>query len=210
MIVGNDMRWTKFLFAVFIPLLMLAACNSIKKSAYEGFGRDEWQKPEQVIESLGIKAGDSIADLGAGSGYFTFRLADAVGAEGRVYAVDVDSSMLAGLEQESEKRGYSQVQTILAEYDDPKIPDGGVDLIFLSNTYHHLSDRSDYFRRAKKYLRPGGRIAIIDYNDHGGFANMIGHATKGHVIEKEMTSAGYRLERQFDFLAKQSFLIFTK
>lgn len=204
------MRWTKVLLAVFIPLLMLTACNSIKKSVYEGFGRDEWQKPEQVIQSLDIKPGDTIADLGAGSGYFTFRLADAVGATGRVYAIDVDSSMLVSLEKEAVQRGYSQVQTILAQYADPKIPEGGVDLIFLSNTYHHLSDRSDYFRQAKKYLRPGGRIAIIDYNDHGGFAKMIGHATKDHVIVKEMTSAGYQLQRQFDFLTKQSFLIFSK
>ncbi len=207
---GDAMRWTKVWLAVLITLLTLTACNGIKKSVYEGFGRDEWQKPERVIRSLDIQAGDAIADLGAGSGYFTFRLADAVGATGRVYAIDVDSSMLVRLEKDVVQRGYSQVQTILAEFADPKIPAGGVDLIFLSNTYHHLSDRIEYFRQAKKYLRPGGRIAIIDYNDHGGFANMIGHATKGHVIEKEMIAAGYQLQKQFDFLPKQSFLIFSK
>jgi len=81
--------------AIFVALLLFGstACTDIKKWAYEGFNRDEWQKPEEVIKALSIQPGDHVADLGSGSGYFTFRLADAVGPTGKVYAVDIDKDM---------------------------------------------------------------------------------------------------------------------
>ncbi len=201
------MRNMRTLVAVFVALVLCTACTNLKRTAYEGFSRDKWQQPDRVIRTLNIKAGDHIADLGAGSGYFTYRLADATGAAGIVYAVDVDAPMLELIAKESRERGYMNVRTLLAEHHDPKLPQ--VDLIFLCNTYHHLEDRAEYFKRAKKYLKPGGRVAIIDFKDQGEFAGMIGHATHADVIGKDMQAAGYRLDREYPFLEKQNFQIFS-
>ena len=138
-------------------ILALGGCTCIKRCAYEGSGRDGWQQPERVIEVLAIKPGDRVADLGAGGGYFTFRLAAAVGRQGRVYAVDVDAGMLSYLDDRIEREERRNVTTVRAAYEDPKLPEP-VDLIFTSNTYHHLEERAAYFRRAQSYLKPGGAI----------------------------------------------------
>src|SRR5512143_1493294 len=100
-------------------------CASWKKFAYEGFGRDRWQQPERVIDALGVRPGERVADLGAGGGYFTFRLADAVGPTGRVYAVDVDPDLLAYLRERAAREGRSNVEVIEATADDPHLPADG-------------------------------------------------------------------------------------
>ena len=192
-------------------LFLLTACTpEMKARAYASGDRDEWQQADRVITTLAIAPGQAVADLGAGGGYFTFKLADAVGAEGRVYAVDVDEAMndrLAGLAAE---KGYANVQVVLAEYDDPKIPEGGVDLIFTSNTYHHIEEREAYFRRAARYLRPGGRLAVLDYRDEGFLQAIFGHSTDAETIRAELERAGYRLVADHDFVEKQHFLVFEQ
>ncbi|MBM4269536.1 MAG: class I SAM-dependent methyltransferase [Deltaproteobacteria bacterium] len=191
-------------------LLLLAGCTTIKRCSYEGFGRDESQKPEEVVETLDIEPGDQVADLGSGSGYFTFRLADAVGSSGKVYAVEVDESMneyLAGLVKE---RGAENVQIVLASPDDPRLPEESIDLLFTSNTFHHIEDRPAYFRRVKRVLAPGGRVAIIDYReDAGWFVSLFGHGTSPDVIEREMKEAGYEVVARPDILEEQTFLVFA-
>ena len=184
-------------------------CTSLKRFAYEGFWRDSWQHPEQVIRALEIQPGQHIADLGSGSGYFTFRLADAVGPAGKVYAVDVDPGMNKYVEKQTRKRGYQNIEIVLAQHHDPLIPRDGVDLIFTCNTYHHFKDRVVYFTQAQKYLRPGGRIAIVDFNGKGWFFKIFPHFTASEVIKKEMEAAGYHLQHEFGFLPRQHFLIFS-
>ncbi len=196
--------------SVLLALLIFSGCTTLKRCAYEGIGRDEWQKPDEVIRSLGIRPGDRIADLGSGGGYFTFRLAQAVGPTGKVYAVDVDKGLIEDLANRAQQGEYQNVETILAKYDDPLLPESGVDLIFTSNTYHHIENRASYFANARKYLRPNGRIAIIDFNEKGWFERFGGHYTPSDVITKEMKDAGYALQREFGFLTKQYFLIFSK
>ncbi len=196
--------------AALAALVLLAGCTALKKFAYEGFGRDDWQQPEKVVQSLAIKPGDRIADLGSGGGYFTFRLSQAVGPTGRVYAVDVDKDMLEDLTERANKDGYRNIEKVLAKYDDPSLPESGVDLIFTSNVYHHIEARAKYFADAAKYLRPGGRIAIVDFNGKHWSATFVGHYSPVELIKKEMDEAGYRLEREFDFLDRQSFLVFAK
>jgi ubiquinone/menaquinone biosynthesis C-methylase UbiE len=171
--------------------------------------RARWQQPEAVIKSLSIQPGHRVADLGAGGGYFTFRLADAVGPTGKVYAVDVDKGSLDYIARRAEEQGYANVETILAKYDDPLLPAGGVDLIFTCDTYHHLEDRTDYFASTARYLRPGGRIAIIDLNGSSWFAKLFGHWTSKETIRSEMEAAGYRLNGDFDFLSRQNFQVFA-
>ena len=124
----------------------LPGCSAFKRFAYEGFDRDEWQQPERVLETLAIAPGMHVADVGAGGGYFTFRLADAVGESGRVYAVDVDDDMLDYLRERAAEEGYAQVEVVRGDFGDPLLSDGSIDLVFTSNTYHHLSDPVAYFR----------------------------------------------------------------
>ncbi|MCF6155563.1 MAG: class I SAM-dependent methyltransferase [Candidatus Brocadia sp.] len=194
----------------FLLVICGVCCTSLKRFAYEGFGRDRWQYPEQVIRVLEIQTGQHIADLGSGSGYFTFRLVDAVGPNGKVYAVDVDQGMNTYIEKQAKKRGYQNIEIILAQHHDPLIPEDGVDLIFTCNTYHHIKDRVAYFSQIQKYLRPSGRIAIIDFNGKGWFQKIFPHFTAGAVIKKEMGSAGYRLQHEFGFLPRQHFLVFSR
>ena len=196
--------------SVLLVLLIFSGCTTLKRCAYEGIGRDKWQKPEKVIQSLGIQPGDHIADLGSGGGYFTFRLATVTGPSGKIYAVDVDKGLNDDLASRARQAGHANIEVILAKYDDPLLPESGVDLIFTSNTYHHIENRVGYFANTRKYLRPNGRIAIIDFNEKGWLERFGGHYTPSDVIKKEMKEAGYILEREFDFLPKQYFLIFAK
>ncbi len=196
------------LLTVIMLLTLSVGCGDIKRSLYEGFGRDGWQQAERVILALGIRSGEHIADLGAGGGYFTFRLADATGADGNVYAVDVDEDMVEYLETKIKAEGYTSVTTLVATYDDPMLPKQGVDLIFTCNTYHHVENRVAYFENVKKYLRASGRVAIIDFEGKTWLPRLFGHITPAADIRKEMEAAGYRLVQEFDFLPKQNFQIF--
>jgi ubiquinone/menaquinone biosynthesis C-methylase UbiE len=173
---------------------------------YEGPGRDDWQNPEEVVAMLGLEPGDQVADLGSGGGYFTFPMAEALGETGHVYAVDVDETLLAYIAKQSKKRGLSQVETVLAPEDGLGLPDGSVDLIFLSNVYHHLPDPADYFRRAHPILRKDGRIAVIDFSEDGFIR---GHATPPEEIRARFEEAGYTLATRHEFLERQSFQIFV-
>ncbi|MEW6300618.1 MAG: methyltransferase domain-containing protein [Thermodesulfobacteriota bacterium] len=201
------LRWT---IIATVPMLVCAGCGSLSRALMNAGWRDRWQQPEAVIQALSLKPGDRVADLGAGGGYFTFRLADAVGPTGKVYAVDVDKGNLDYIARRAKERGYANVETVLAQYHDPLLPEGGVDLIFTCNTYHHLEGRIEYFAAAARYLRPGGRVAVIDLNGKSWFHRLFGHWTPGETSRTEMEAAGYALTGEFDFLTRQTFQVFTK
>ncbi|MFQ6673344.1 MAG: class I SAM-dependent methyltransferase [Fidelibacterota bacterium] len=133
----------KKLLVVVLFLVVCSGCTRFKSFGYEGFNRDRWQHPKRVIESLQIDSGDHVVDLGAGGGYFTFKLADAVGKTGKVYAVDVEEDMTEYLKRLARKKGYSNVEVLLGKFDDPLLPDSLANLIVVSNTYHHLENRVD-------------------------------------------------------------------
>lgn len=188
--------------------LLLAGCTTLKQCAYEGFNRDQWQQPDRVIQSLDIRPGQTVADIGSGSGYFALHLARAVGPAGEVYAVDTDKDINEALKERARKEKARNIKVILGRDDDPLLP-VGVDLIFSSNTYHHIHNRVSYFAGVRKYLRSDGRLAIIDLDRRASFEALLGHYTSADSIKEEMERAGYRLQRQFNYLDRQSFLIFT-
>lgn len=171
--------------------------------------RDAWQQPDAVLESLAIRPGDDVADLGAGSGYFTMRLAEAVAPGGTVYAVDVDAHMLEQIERYAQEAQLDNVQTVLADPDNPKLGSSSVDLIFLCNTLHHISDRSKYYPLLAQALKPGGRLVIIDFQKRKlpVGPDMERKLDKKDVI-RELQAAGFRLEKEFRFLQYQYFLVF--
>jgi len=116
-----------------------------------------------VLSVLGVAGGQRIADLGAGTGYFTRHLAWRVGELGKVYAIDTNPTMLRYIEEQNERFQLSNVETILAEPNDPKLPDGELDLILVVNTWHHIKDRGPYLKRLAAGLGLGGRVAIVDF-----------------------------------------------
>lgn len=201
-------RRRHFFYLVLVCGLLLAGCAQLKQCAYQGVNRDVWQQPEKVVASLDIKPGATVADLGSGGGYFTFRLARAVGSAGKVYAVDVDSDMVDLIAKAARDNSTGNVEPILAKPGDPMLPKAGVDLVFSSNTYHHIGDRVAYFEKLRQILRPAGRVAIIDFDRRGWLEGLFGHYTPSEFIKREMAQAGYILDQEFDFLDRQSFLVF--
>jgi ubiquinone/menaquinone biosynthesis C-methylase UbiE len=197
-------------FKLVLALCLIAGgCARLKQCGYEGINRDEWQQPQKVIAALRIQPGAAIADLGSGSGYFTFRLAEAAGPAGKVYAVDVDPDMIGLITKAAKERPGSNIEAVLAKPDNPLLPKAGVDLIFTSNTYHHIGNRVTYFSNLRQFLRPGGRVAIIEFDRRGWLQGLLRHYTPSEFIQREMEQAGYRLQQSFDFLDRQSFQIFV-
>lgn len=196
------------LFPIVVFLLLWSgACSDLVRESMNSPERDAWQQPKAVIQSLNISPGARVADLGAGGGYFTLRLAEAVGPAGKVYAVDADPGALDFITKRVREQGIANVEMVQATENDPRLPDGGVDLIFTCNTVHHLENRATYFRALRRSLRPDGRIVILDFTPTG-FAWLFGHGTAKEVIRQEMETAGYRLTDDFDYLSKQHFQVF--
>ena len=175
--------------------------------------RDQDQKPAQVVEALAIKPGMHVADLGAGSGYFTRRFVEAVAETGKVYVIDIEPEALKYVEESlvHMQRPFN-TEFILARPDDPKIPFESVDIIFVCNTYHHLEDRTEYFRNVRSSLKPAGRLVVIDFyhDDRSGELSFPKrHLVAREKVVEEMTGAGYRLVKEHPFLPKQYFLEFV-
>ena len=195
-----------------VAVLFVSACSGVSKLDLSTLGRGTWQRPEDVVGALELRPGDRVADLGAGEGYFVPYLVDAVGADGRVYAVDVDEEIVGGLAERFPPES-TNVEAVLGELEDPKLPDASVDVVLIVNTYHHIEDRPAYFRRLKLDLRPGGRVAVIEPNqDLSGVLSLTlddGHTSSAPRVEQEMREAGYRVDARHDFLPVQIFRVFT-
>jgi arsenite methyltransferase len=174
--------------------------------------RDEYQQPEKVIEALNITPGMVVADVGAGSGYFTRRLVKVVGDTGRVIAIDVEQKMLDYNRHELGKLGIAKrAKFILAKPDDPSLPENSVDLVFFCNVYHHVEDQ-DYFVKIKSALTSNGRTVIVDFY-HDERSGKLGFS-KHHLVPRErviknMEQAGYTLSKEHTFLSRQYFLEFV-
>jgi ubiquinone/menaquinone biosynthesis C-methylase UbiE len=192
--------------------LSVAGCSVAAKIDYAHlFSRRGWQRTDRVIETLRLRAGDRVADIGAGDGYFTFWLADAVGPAGRVYAIDVDADAVKRVQAAARQRGYANVVAVLAKPEDPMLPDGSIDLAFLCNAYHHLDDRVPYFERLRADLAPDARLAVIEMRDRGLAALVTpeGHTTSVPAMRDELDRAGYRHLQSHDLLPLQSFELFA-
>jgi ubiquinone/menaquinone biosynthesis C-methylase UbiE len=172
-------------------------------------GRDAYQKPQEVVTALNIKQGEVIADLGAGSGYFTFRLAQAVGETGRVYAVDVSPDMILHLNRRVRDLNLKNVATILCAPDDPLLADASVNRFFICDTWHHINGHANYLALLKRMLKPSGEVIMIDFKKA---KTPVGPPMEIRIaredLVREMEANGFRLAAEHTFLKYQYFLVF--
>lgn len=184
--------------------------EKIESALFNRRAADPENKPDRILEALSLKAGDTVADIGSGGGYFALRFSEAVGAQGRVYVVDVNPAFLDIIRQ-SLNDGVKNVEAVLAVEGAVPLPEKSLDAVFMRNVYHHLQDRAEYFRRLGRLLKRDGKIAIIENNPGGifSFSRIFGHHTEKGIIAEEMRKAGYKVDGSFDFLPRQSFTIFS-
>ena len=183
--------------------------ESIRRWLYGGGTRqDRLRDPDAVIRVLEIRPGMVVGDLGPGAGHFTLRLARAVEPDGLVYALDASQGTLDDLMRAADDRAIKTLRAVRLRRDRLEIPEP-VDLLFVSATYHHLPDPKDYFAEARKHLRRGAVVAILESRRQGLLALWHGrHATSPHRVLREMTDAGYRLIATHDIVRGYWFGLF--
>ena len=172
--------------------------------------RDEYQKPQEVMKALDLKKGEVIADVGAGSGYFAFRLAQHVEEGGRIYAVDVNPDTIRHMNRRIRDMGAKNLVTILADPDDPLLPFNSVDRFFLCNTWHHIERQTEYLALMKRMLKPAGQVVMIDFHKKPLPAGPpVGMKIAREDLICQMEDNGFRLMREHNFLPFQYFLVFV-
>src|SRR5580700_3403483 len=176
-------------------------------SIFDSPGRDERLQINRVMDMLGVAPGKNVADIGAGSGWFTVRAARRVTASGTVYAVDINSEAIQYIEQRAKKEQLQNIKTILSKPDDPQLPADSIDAVLLLKTYHEVAHPVVLLRNLRSSLKSGAKIGIIDRKGNG--AN---HGVSKDVVVREATQAGYELRDTQDFVKADGmdyFLIFT-
>ncbi len=176
-------------------------------SIFETPGRDERLQIQRVMDLLQIKEGSTVADLGAGSGWFTTRAAKRVGPTGKVFAEDINPQYLSYIRDRAAKDKLPQIVTVLGTPENPKLPANSVDALLMLKVYHELANPRAVLAALLPSLKPGARLGIIDRNGSGD-----DHGLKESIVEKEITAAGFRLVGHYDFTkadGQDYFLIFT-
>jgi predicted methyltransferase len=178
----------------------------------EGPDRDDWQQPEQVMDALGISDGARVADIGAGGGWFTVRLARRVGPNGIVYAEDIKRQMIESIGRRVKRENLSNVKTILGTPDDPHL-ENGLNAVLMVDTYTQLSDSSvPLLKRIAQALAPNGRLGIVDFKGDGagGPGPPLEERVSPDTIKAHAAAAGLRLVGEPAFLRYQYLLIFAR
>jgi SAM-dependent methyltransferase len=168
--------------------------------------RDAWQKPHDVIQALALKPDAIVADIGAGTGYFSVRFAHML-PQGRVYGVDTEPAMVKHLAERAKREGLKNITAVAGKPGDPHLPEKA-DLVVLVDVYHHVEGREGYFRSLQKSLRPGGRVAVIDFHMDSPVGPPRSARVAPDAVKVEMKSAGYVLAQEHAFLPNQYFLVF--
>jgi len=176
-------------------------------SIFDSPGRDERLQINRVMDILGISEGKSVADIGAGSGWFTMRAAKRVGDAGVVYAVDINPEAVRYIDERVQKEKIGNVKTILNQPDDPKLPANAVDSVLMLKTYHEIARPVTLLKNLRPALRAGAKVGIIDRNGNGE-----DHGVGREVVIREAAQAGYKLVEKYDFVKADKvdyFLVFA-
>ena len=177
----------------------------------EGPDRDAWQKPDLVMDALRIGEGSVVADLGAGSGWFTVRLARRVGPNGQVYAQDVQPEMLEAIKPRVDREGFRNVLYVRGDADDPKLPQGALDAVLIVDSYHEFRNPVMLLHRLGASLRSGGRIGIVNFTlEGGGPGPPLAERVDAQKVIDEAAQAGLRLVSRETFLDFQYLLILSR
>lgn len=179
-------------------------------SVFDDPKRDGWQKPDEIVAALKLEPGMDVADIGAGTGYFSRRLSSAVGESGSVFVVEVEPNLVAHLRERADVEKTANVVPVLASLDNPRLPPASIDLALFVDAYHHVDGRRSYLARVRRSLRAGGRVAIVEWKPG---KNPVGPQEEDHKLAREqvvreMTGAGFELLDAPDFLPHQHFVIF--
>ena len=215
-----------FIAVILFPAILWAQ-DSVKRDEHQMHGlhndpksyigaledpkRDAYQKPHEVLAALNLKPGEVIADIGAGSGYFTFRLSHFVGDKGKIYAVDVSPDMILHINRRIRELKATNVVSILADPDDPLLAEQSINRFFICDVWHHVENPSKYLATMKKMLKPGGEIVMIDFHKK---EMPVGPPPQMKIARedliKQMESNGFRLAKEHTFLPYQYFLVFAR
>lgn len=180
------------------------------RSVFDDPKRDEWQHPERILAALKLEPGMRVADIGAGTGYFSRRLSAAVEASGSVFVVEVEPNLVAHLRDRAETEKTANVVPVLASADNPRLPSASIDLALFVDAYHHIDGRLAYLAVLKRALRAGGRVAIVEWKPG---KQPVGPPEEDHKLAREqvvreMTGAGFELVETPDFLPHQYLVLF--
>ena len=159
-------------------------------TTFDNAARNDWQKPAYVVTLLEIGPGMTVADIGAGTGYFEPHLAAAVGNTGTVLALDVEPNMITHLTERIAEADLSQVEARLIPYDDPELAAASVDRVLIVNTWHHIDDRASYSARLVEALKPGGSVAVVDFTRESPFGPPVHHRLQAAEVIAEMEAGG--------------------
>ena len=176
-------------------------------SIFESAGRDERLQIHRVMDTLGVAAGKNVADIGAGSGWFTVRAAKRVGDAGIVYAVDINPEAIEYIQQRAEKEKIGNVKTILSQPDNPKLPPNSVDCVLMLKTYHEIARPVTLLQNLRPALRTGAKVGVIDRNGNGE-----DHGVGREIVIREAARAGFKLLDRYDFVKGDKmdyFLVFA-
>ncbi|RUL88557.1 class I SAM-dependent methyltransferase [Tautonia sociabilis] len=173
--------------------------------------RIEEERPDEMLDALGIEPGMIVADVGAGVGYHSLKMADRVGPEGVVYATDVQPQMLRMLQQRARRAGVSNVRPVLVTQEDPGLPEGEIDLILMVDVYHEVSDPEATLRGLRSALKPGGRLVLVEFRAEDPTVPIKPeHKMTVEQARAEIEPQGFRLKEVLDFLPWQHIIIFEK
>lgn len=208
---------------VLVVALALAGCTGAHHSStahhrfddaeswakhFESPERDAWQKPDDIIAALKLAPDAKVADIGAATGYFPVRVARVV-PQGHVYGADIESSMVEYLAKRAASEGLANLTAVQAAVDDAKIPEP-VDVVMMVDTYHHIEHRPAYFAKLAASLKPGGRLAIVDFRKGSSRGPPDSEKVTHEQVAKELGEAGYVQDESFDFLPEQYFVTFKR
>jgi len=173
--------------------------------------REAEEQPDAALDAIGIAKGSTVADVGAGAGYFTWRLAERVGPSGKVYANDIEPRMLDLLRENMQKRKITNVETVLGAIDDPKLPRNALDLILIVDVYHEFSEPQAMLRKMRESLKSSGRLVLLEYRaEDPAVPIRPEHKMTVDQVKAEVEPEGFIIERPIEKLPRQHILIFHK
>lgn len=173
--------------------------------------RESEEHPDAALDGIGVAKGSTVADVGAGVGYFTWRLAQRVGPHGKVYANDIQPEMLARLKKNMAERGLTNVQAVLGSEDDPRLPPGKIDLVLLVDVYHEFSKPQEMLQKIRESLKPDGRLVLLEYRKEDPSVPIrLDHKMTAQEVRREVEAEGFRFDKNLTILPRQHVLVFRR